>query len=261
MTDYLVTPIKTGCMDTTSAQIYYEIYGEGIPVLMLHGNAGSHGELIAYAEQLCGRYQVILMDSRGHGRSQLKIKESVKEFTASDMAKDVKRLMDYFKLDRGILLGFSDGANTALEFAARYQERTIAVISISGNAQPSGLWFPIHLLVAVKYKVLGLLMKLCPMEEIRHSMEQSRIYASLLLNSPALTAERLSEIKVPVLLIAGTLDLIKVSHTKWMAANLPSSRLVLIKGGTHGDFFRRQGLYLTCILDFLNPLAVQVDIT
>lgn len=261
MTNHLITPTKTGCMDTTSAQIYYEIYGEGIPVLMLHGNAGSHRELIAYAKQLWGGYQVILMDSRGHGRSQLKNRVPAKEFTAADMARDVRRLMDYFKLDRGILLGFSDGANTALEFAARYQERAIAVISISGNAQPSGLWYPVHLLMSVKYQIMGLLMKLCPLEGLRRSMEQSRIYASLILHSPALTQESLRAIEVPVLLIAGTLDLIKVSHTKWMADNLPKSKLVLIRGGTHGSFFRKQELYLACILDFLNLLTAQGNTT
>ena len=66
-----------------------------------------------------------------------------------------------------------------------------------------------------------------------HYLEQGRIYASLILHSPSLTEEQLAGIRAPVLLIAGTLDLIKVSHTKWMKAHIPGSHLILIKGGTH----------------------------
>ena len=244
--------IRTGCMDTASARIYYEIYGEGIPLLMLHGKAGSHREFHSYANQMSSHYQVILMDSRGHGRSRLKRKSARREFTASDMAEDVRLLLGRLRLERAILLGFSDGANTALEFAAHYPDRTMAVISISGNARPSGLCLPVYLFMTAKYHMAGLLGRICPTRRMRRMFGQSRIFASLIVNSPALTGERLRQIKAPVLLIAGTMDLIKVSHTKWMAANIPGSQLILMKGGTHGAFFRERGIYLKCIVDFLD---------
>lgn len=244
-------PDKSGCMETPYAEIYYEIYGKGTPLLMLHGNAGSHQEFRSYTEQMRRNYQVILMDSRGHGRSLIKTRAARQEFTASDMAEDVKRLLDYLHLRQGILLGFSDGANTALEFAVRYPDRTLAVVSVSGNAQPKGLWLPAYLFIFAKYHAAGFFRQIASADWLRQKAGRSRLFASLILHSPSLTKERLNQIKAPVLLIAGTLDIIKVSHTKWMAANIPGSRLVLVKGGTHGAFFRRRNLYLKNIMDFL----------
>lgn len=250
-----VKPSKSGCMETPYGEIYYEVYGKGTPLLMLHGNAGSHKEFLSYTGQMCGKYKVILMDSRGHGRSLLKTKTARQEFTAFDMAEDVKRLMDYLHLGQGILLGFSDGANTALEFAVRYPGRTLAVVSVSGNAQPRGLWLPAYMFIYVKYHVAGFFRHFCSFGWLRQKAGQSRLFASLILHSPSLTEDRLSQIKTPVLLIAGTLDIIKVSHTKWMASKIPGSRLVLVKGGTHGAFFRRHSLYLKPIMDFLDRIG------
>lgn len=245
-------PNKSGCMETPYAEIYYEVYGEGTPLFMLHGNAGSHKEFLSYTGQMCGKYQVILMDSRGHGRSLLKTRAVRQEFTASDMAEDVKRLMDYLHLRKGILLGFSDGANTALEFAVRHPDMALAVVSVSGNAQPAGLWLPAYLFISAKYHMAGFFRHFCSLGWVRKKAGRSQLFSSLLLHSPSLTEERLNQIKTPVLLIAGTLDIIKVSHTKWMARNIPGSRLVLVRGGTHGAFFRRRSLYLNCIMDFLD---------
>lgn len=253
MKSRIESPHKIGCMETPYSEIYYEVYGRGIPLLMLHGNAGSHKEFLSYTEQMMGKYQVILMDSRGHGRSLLK-RAGRKEFTASDMAEDVKWILDGLHLKKVILLGFSDGANTALEFAVRYPESTLAVVSVSGNARPDGLWMPAYQFISVKYHVAGFLGRLRPSGWLRQKAGRSQLFASLILHSPSLSEERLRQIQAPVLLIAGTLDIIKVSHTKWMASNIPGSRLVLVKGGTHGAFFRRWSLYLKYIMDFLDEI-------
>ena len=241
-------------MDTVSAGIYYKVYGAGTPLLMLHGNAGSHREFLSYAKKLSDSYQVILMDSRGHGRSRLKRRAETSEFTVADMADDVRRLMNTLRLDKGFLLGFSDGANTALEFAARYPGRTLGVIAVSGNALPGGLWTPLYLLTFMKYHISGFLRRLFPENRLGKHLIKSRMLSGLMLNSPALTKERLAQIKAPVLLIAGTLDVVKVSHTKWMAEQIPNSHLKLITGGTHGSFFykKEQQRYLTYIKSFLS---------
>lgn len=244
-------PTESGWLETPAAVLYYEVWGAGPPLVMLHGNGGSHRDLLAYAGDLARRCRVILMDSRGHGQSRLKQWADGREFTAAEMAEDMEGLLDHLKIRRAAVLGFSDGANTALEFAVRCPERTRAVISISGNAEPSGLWTPLYLAMKARYRAAGFLRRFFTSGRLAYRLEQRRLFASLILRSPALTGERLRTIRAPVLLIAGTWDLIKVSHTRWMAGEIPNSRLVLIRGGTHGGFFRNRSRYLSCIRAFL----------
>ena len=106
--------IEDGC-------IYYEIYGTGFPMILFHGNGESHHNLVPYAKKLQKEgFQVILMDSRGHGRSELNFPAFQKKMSAKDMAHDAYILMKERKLKKAILFGFSDGANTALQFASDY---------------------------------------------------------------------------------------------------------------------------------------------
>lgn len=133
--------MKSTYLDTSEAHLYYEVVGHGTPVLMLHGNSQSHHVFHSYKRNLQKSYQVILMDSRGHGRSMT----ARQSFTIHDMACDAAALLDHLGIAKAILLGFSDGANIALEFACCFPERTLAVISASGNALSYGLRFPVRL--------------------------------------------------------------------------------------------------------------------
>lgn len=94
--------------------------------------------------KLQGSYQVILMDSRGHGFSHLKDSWANRLFTIHDMALDVAALLDKLHISKIILFGFSDGANIALEFSSLYPERTLAVTLPAGNALPHGLRLPVR---------------------------------------------------------------------------------------------------------------------
>ena len=82
-------------------------------------------------------------------------------------------------------------------------------------------------------------------------LTRRRNLTSLLLHSPRLSARKLQTISVPVLLIAGTRDLIKPSHSRWLARQIPTSRLLLMTGGRHTSIFRTPAPYLRAILAFL----------
>ena len=114
--------MKSTYLDTSEAHLYYEVVGHGTPVLMLHGNSQSHHVFHSYKRNLQKSYQVILMDSRGHGRSMT----ARQSFTIHDMACDAAALLDHLGIAKAILLGFSDGANIALEFACCFPERTLS---------------------------------------------------------------------------------------------------------------------------------------
>ena len=86
---------------------------------------------------------------------------------------------------------------------------------------------------------------------LTHRVLRRRNLTSLLLHSPRLSARKLQTISVPVLLIAGTRDLIKPSHSRWLARQIPTSQLLLMTGGRHTSIFRTPAPYLRAILAFL----------
>ena len=86
---------------------------------------------------------------------------------------------------------------------------------------------------------------------LTHRVLRRRNLTSLLLHSPRLSTRKLQTISVPVLLIAGTRDLIKPSHSRWLARQIPTSRLLLMTGGRHTSIFRTPAPYLRAILEFL----------
>lgn len=242
---------RQGVADTPHAWIYYkDSRKKGIPIVMLHGNAETHHVFEYYERKLSMKYRTILMDSRAHGSSRVKPAYAKKEFTTADMAEDVAALLDILHIQECILLGFSDGANIALEFAALFPERTVAVIAVSGNISPGGLIFPLQILSKAKYCFLKVIN-----EFIGHYFFRQQQLASLLCNSPMLTEEQLQSIQSPVLLIAGTRDLIKVSHSRRMAQLIPKAQLLLIKRATHTSMFGRKQLYLKIIKDFLENMS------
>lgn len=132
-------PMKEGYVDNCFASLYYKEMGQGMPLIMLHGNGESH-EIFARLSELMSRYyRVILMDSRGHGSSLMKGEAARGELTIPDMAADVVQVMEFLHVPRAVILGFSDGANVALETASCYPGRVSAVVAVSGNALPRGM--------------------------------------------------------------------------------------------------------------------------
>ena len=251
---------RQGMADTPQAWIYYKESGAGIPVLMLHGNAETHLIFDYYEKKLSMKYRVILMDSRAHGRSRIKPEYAESEFTTTDMARDAAALLDILHIPSCILLGFSDGANIALEFASLFPERTQAVIAISGNVSPVGLILPVRAFCVGKYYCLRAAAEFFQhrngndfvRKHIFPPLFHHQQLASLLCNSPMMSREQLEKIQAPVLLIAGTRDLVKVSHSRLMARLIPRAQLVLIKGATHTSMFGRKAFYLKIIHDFLD---------
>lgn len=252
--------VKRGVADTPQAQIFYKDSGQGTPILMLHGNAQTHLIFAYYEKKLSRQYRTILMDSRAHGHSRVKPPFADREFATADMARDAAALLDTLHIDACILLGFSDGANVALEFASLFPSRTLAVLSFSGNVSPDGLIFPVRLFYHGKYRLLRAVTtwlrkhNTTAASRLFHSLFHQQQLTALLCASPRLTKARLAAIHAPVLLIAGTNDVVKVSHSRQMAKSIPGAQLLLVRGATHLSLFLRKQFYLQVILRFLKTL-------
>lgn len=195
--------------------------GYGAPLILLHGNGESSGYFVNQIDRFANEYRVIAVDTRGHGASP----RGNKPFTLETFADDLKNLLDSLNIEKANILGFSDGGNIAVIFALKYPERVNSLVLNGANLFPSGLKSSFLIPVKVLFAVFSLLSHFS-----RRAKRRSELLY-LMARQPNIQPERLSGIKCPVLVIAGTQDVIKEKHTKLIAASLPDSSLCFLKGG------------------------------
>lgn len=220
--------------------IHYETYGRGTPIILLHGNGESMYYFHNQIPVLSAEYRVIAMDTRGHGLST----RGSKPFTFLTFCEDVYQFMKILHIPKAHILGFSDGANTALYFANSHPENVAGMILNAPNLSPDGL-VPI-LLKQMKLKYA--LLKLCYFsKKARKEME----LLELMIHQPHLSEEILSTIEINTLLIVGEKDMIQQSHFKRIAHSLPHCVLKVMGDGTHFIAQKKPELFNQEILKFL----------
>lgn len=200
--------------------LYYQEQGEGEPLFLLHGN-GEDGTY--FANQISffsDRYRVIAVDTRGHGKSP----RGTAPFTMEQFAMDLHSLMERLQIQRGIILGFSDGANIAMKFALKYPDRVKALILNGGNLNTKGVKRSIQIPIEIGYRFAKLFAG--KSEEAKSHME----ILGLMVNEPNIRPEELCAIQAPTLVIAGTKDMIKTAHTELIADHIPNAKLSVIPG-------------------------------
>lgn len=200
--------------------LYYQEQGEGESLFLLHGN-GEDGTY--FANQISffsDRYRVIAVDTRGHGKSP----RGTAPFTMEQFAVDLHSLMEKLQIQRGIILGFSDGANIAMKFALKYPDQVKALILNGGNLDTKGVKRSIQIPIEIGYRFAKLFAG--KSEEAKSHME----ILGLMVNEPNIRPEELCAIQAPTLVIAGTRDMIKTAHTELIADYIPNAKLSVIPG-------------------------------
>lgn len=194
--------------------------GAGEPLILLHGNGEDGSYFKSQLEFFSREYRVIAVDTRGHGKSP----RGEAPFTIRQFAVDLRDFMDGLGLRRAVILGFSDGANIAMRFALMYPERVRALILGGGNLNPSGIKRSVQIPIELGYRLTKVFAG--KSEEARRHME----LLGLMVNEPDISPGELSAIKAPTLVIAGTRDMVKESHTRLIAESIPGARLAIIEG-------------------------------
>ena len=217
--------------------------GYGAPLILLHGNGESSGYFVNQIDRFANEYRVIAVDTRGHGASP----RGNKPFTLETFADDLKNLLDSLNIEKANILGFSDGGNIAVIFALKYPERVASLVLNGANLFHSGLKSSFLIPVKVLFAVFSLLSHFS-----RRAKRRSELLY-LMAKQPNIQPERLSGIKCPVLVIAGTQDVIKEKHTKLIAASLPDSSLCFLKGG-HSIAKTNSVEFNSAVEKFLNSL-------
>lgn len=232
----------SGTVKLKDANLYYETYGSGEPLLLLHGNSQ---EIYAFNFQigaLSKKYKVIAVDTRGQGRS---IDETTGPLSYDLFAEDMKQLMDSLHIKKANILGWSDGGNTGLIMAVKYPKYVNKLAIMGANLFPTNEALPDTVLNQIKQAV-----NFYKDNKSAKAKMQTRLF-TMLLTEPHLTFADIKKIKAPVLVMAGENDLILDKHTRAIAAAIPKSKMIIFKGATHYAPVEIVKEFNKTVLDFL----------
>ncbi len=253
-TPTLPEAVQSGRAPVSGIRIWYATFGHGEPVILLHGglaNANYWGNLVRALE---GHYQVIVMDSRGHGRST----RDATPFGYDLMASDVVGLMDYLKIRRAAVVGWSDGAIIGLDIAMKHPERVSRLFAFAANSDPSGVadiaGSPVFNAFIARAKTEYAGLSPTPDGYMSFLNQIEKMWAS----QPRWTAADLHSIKTPTWIVDGDRDeAIKRENTAFMAANIPGAGLLLQPEVSHFSFLQDPAQFDMDVLHFLEHVKAQ----
>ena len=222
-------------------KLYYEEYGAGEPLLLLHGNSQS---IAAFAQQIpefAKHYKVIAVDTRGQGKST----EDGKTYTYDLFAQDMNAFLDYLHLDSVRILGWSDGGNTSLIMAMKYPRKVKQLVTMGANI------FIDHSVIANKYfeEVDRMLKDLA--NDTTAKGRNEALLTVMLIKEPNYRFDDLKTIHCPVLVMAGQDDIIKEGHTKGIAQHISNSTLIIAPKETHFYPVEDAAGFNKTVLDYL----------
>ncbi|MGM0212567.1 alpha/beta fold hydrolase [Enterococcus sp. AZ109] len=232
---------KRTAMMSDGSQIYYEKYGEGPALFLLHGNGGSGKYFSRQINSFSKHFNVFVVDSRGHGRST----NTQSETSFQLMAEDLLTIMEAEQIKVADLLGFSDGANLAMVFAFMYPDKVDHLILNAGNTGPEGIRLLPHLGSYIQYAIVWL------GAFFDEGMKNFLPILRLLFRDIGLSTEDLKEIKARTLVIVGKHDVVKTQHSMYIARSIPDASFAIVSGQGHMFARRNPKRFNQEVLQFL----------
>lgn len=200
-------------IEVNDIDIYYEVYGEGKPIILLHGNSETHEIFDRLIERLKNNYKVYAIDSRCHGKSE-KTEEISYDLMAVDMIEFIKKL----KIDKPIVYGFSDGGIIGLLVAIK-QPKLLSKLIISGaNLNPNGMSRSMLIISKIGYFIT-----------------RNKLF-KMMIKEPNISRKDLEKIEIPTYVLAGEKDVIMEEHTRLIAENIKNSKLQIIPKENHYSY-------------------------
>ena len=194
-------------------ELYYEKYGTGKPIILIHGNQESHEIFDKLIERLKNNYEVFAIDSRCHGQS-----ENPKEISYRLMSEDIIQFIKELNIEKPILYGFSDGGIIGLLIAIKEPDLLSNLIISGANINPD---------VFTTFDLL--------LTKVFYFFTRSK-YIKMMLDEPNIPIEDLRKITIPVHVLVGEKDVIRLEHTKLIVNNIKNSTLEIIKNENHGSY-------------------------
>ncbi|NME69877.1 alpha/beta fold hydrolase [Flammeovirga aprica] len=225
-------------VNTRNIKLYYEVYGEGEPLLLLHGNSQSIKDFAAQIPELSKKYKVIAVDTRGHGQST----EDGTPLSYELFADDMLALINHLKIDKVNVLGWSDGGNTALIMGMKAPEN-LNKLAVMGAVLYNDS-------TSVKLEINDELNQLIKTSGSENSFQKRLLY--LLKEEPNINPDELKKITCPTLVMAGEDDYIFESHTRLIAEKIENATLHIFKGGRHEEPMRNPQRFNSTVLSFFD---------
>jgi pimeloyl-ACP methyl ester carboxylesterase len=239
----------TGHAMVNGISLYYGTIGRGSPVILLHGGLANSDYWGNQIKVLAAHHTVIVMDSRGHGRSS----RDERPYGYDLMADDAAGLLDKLHIAKADVVGWSDGAIIGLDLAIRYPDRVGRVFSFAANTLTSGVQDDVEKnptfakFIARAGKEYARL-SATPNDYDAFVAQISKMWAS----EPNWTDGQLRSIRAPVLVVDGDHDeAIKRPHTEYIAATIPGAGLLILPNASHFAFLQDPALFNAALLDFL----------
>ncbi|KQS91285.1 alpha/beta hydrolase [Chryseobacterium sp. Leaf394] len=210
-------------IDINGVKLYYEIYGQGDPLLLIHGNNSSMASFDNQLEVLSKKYQVIGLDSRGQGNSS----SDDTKLTYELMADDVNVFLNKMNLKNVNVLGWSDGGNIAVILGMEYPDK-VKKMAIMGTVLYNNE-------TSVDPEINKILHQQVKEMKARGVAENNMDYRlkMLLLTEPNINPDALKKIQAPTLVMAGEHDVMPEKHTRLITDKIPNGKMLIFKGGDH----------------------------
>lgn len=247
-TPALPTAQHSGFAPVNGVRLWYADFGQGPPVILLHGGLANSNYWGLQVRALAPTYHVIVLDSRGHGRSS----RNAAPIGYDAMASDVLALMDYLHLDKAAIVGWSDGAIIGLDITIHHPERVARLYAFAANSNPSGVkdvsrsavFSEFTARAATEYAQLSS----TPDQFKQFVSEIEQMWAT----QPDFTAAQLRGIAVPVWIVDADHDeAIKRENTEFMAGEIPNAGLLLQPQVSHFSFLQDPDQFTADLLHFL----------
>jgi pimeloyl-ACP methyl ester carboxylesterase len=253
-TPTLPAAAKSGHAPVNGIKIWYATFGQGAPVILLHGGLANSNYWGLLVRALAPHYRVIVMDSRGHGRST----RDARPYGYDLMASDVVALMDYLKIDKAALVGWSDGAIIGLDIALHHPERLSKLFAFAANSDPSAVKdvekSPVFSAFIARARDEYEQLSPTPKEYDAFVRQIEKMWAS----EPHWTAGDLHTIRVPTWIVDADHDeAIKRENTLFMADNIPGSGLLIQPQVSHFSFLQDPAQFNGDVAHFLEHVQGQ----
>lgn len=222
----------TDTVTVNGVSLFYAAEGHGKPVILLHGNGGSHNDLETTQRQLAqAGYMVYALDSRGQGMNK-----RLDEYHYKDMATDVYEFIKLKGLEKPAVFGFSDGGNIALQLEVMYPGTLGAIMTGGANIFVEGSLVP-------------------EFAEGFLSQPSTEPLVKMMQEEPDMTVEDMQGIAAPALIMSGEHDLILADHTRLIGENIPDGEARIISGEDHGSYICNSPKLAPIILDFFKEIG------
>jgi pimeloyl-ACP methyl ester carboxylesterase len=231
--------------------LYYEVYGQGEPLLIIHGNGGSIGTMAAQIAFFRSRHRVIAMDSRDQGKSA----DSPGRITYEKMTDDLAALLDHLKTGPVDVLGWSDGGIEALLLGIRHPAKVKKIAAMAANLNPST-----EAVYAETWAMARSMMEAIP-AAAKDTPEGRRAIkvTSMMFEEPNIAPSALEAITAPTLVLASDHDLIRDEHTLDIFHHVPNSQLCIFPDATHMVPYDAPALFNATVDRFFRTPFVKKD--